>query len=213
LPFAEHGDKKDDNGRWPGGPGTSSAFEAPARGRILRQNAGKWCFLLALLAVGSGARAANVMTSINSGSNGDDLAQALEQAWNQAGYACRTGSPILYVTAEVGTCDWHETSALFELTSGMTTAAAHTVEFHVNCAGTTLQQSIGFDGGALQPIDSGVFVFNLSGGDTWQITTTEYQVQRRRPALSPAGLAAALIALLLGSSALILRRRRRAARA
>ena len=149
-------------------------------------------------AAGSGA--------ISPGSNGSAIEDAIAGTWN-TDWFCSKRPQTLYAWQNVGPCAGRQASLAATVTSGSgTTNVQHTYTYDLACVGGLIQQTIQFDGGTITPINSGTFIFNLTGGDTIQLVTTEGVMQVSAPAMGRAATIAAALALSLGLL-LLLRRR------
>ncbi len=144
---------------------------------------------------------------IPAGTNGATTAQVFHNnGWNDGTFFCRVGSLIVWPRS--GPCLGREAKTTFTVLSGLgETNAPHDYTYHVFCgAGNIVQHEIAFDGAALTPIDSNTFTFNLTGGDTLQLVTTEGLQAVSGPALS--GRAALACAALVSLGLLWMLRRR-----
>ena len=143
--------------------------------------------------------------TIPAGTNGQGVGQVMhDSGWNTGGFYCRVGSLIVW--PNTGSCMSRQVVLTFTVLTGggVTIAPSHTYQYHVACtAGNVIRHEIGFDGASLTSIDNGTFTFNLSGGDSIRIVTTEGAIV---PSLRPVGYVVLLIVLLLAGTMLYRRR-------
>jgi len=155
------------------------------------------------------AQSQTVTGSSAGGRNATGIAQDFESGWNAGSFFCKTGSPILTVWPLSGACAGRQVTTTFAVTTGGgATNVAHTFTYLVFCGpGNTVQHSVGFDGALeLTPINGNVFTFNLAGGDTLQLSTTEGLQPTIGPALGRSALVAGAVAVSLAFVWLLRRR-------
>ncbi len=162
--------------------------------------------VVAVLVAGrASAQSSTKSGMIDEDSSGAEIAQKFhDNGWNTGGFFCRIGSLIVW--PESGPCLNREVRSTFSvLTGGGVTSTPHAYAYHVFCGeGNIIRHELAFDGSALTPIDSGTFTFNLTGGDTIRVVTTEGAIGV--PTLSEWGLILVMI-LLLTSGAIVIWRR------
>jgi IPTL-CTERM motif len=165
--------------------------------------------IAAVLVAGRASAQSSTKTgTIDADKSGSEIAQKFhDNGWNTGGFFCRIGSLIVW--PESGPCLNREVRSTFTvLTGGGVTSTEHPYEYHVFCGvGNIVRHELAFDGAALTPIDSGTFTFNLTGGDTIRVVTTEGPIVNPPvPTLTEWGLIIVVI-LLLTSGAFVIWRR------
>ena len=163
--------------------------------------------------------------TLRAGSTATDIAGTIENGWNAGQWFCKTGSPTLSVWANIGRCAGREVVIGFTVTSGGgVTNVDHTFEYVVQCSGDagaativpewdggggssggTIRNAIRFDDGPFVPIDNGVFTFDLTGGDSLELVTTEQLTPSSARAMGRVGVVVASIAFLAGLFCLLRR--------
>jgi len=136
--------------------------------------------------------------SISPGSDGSGVEDAIASTWN-TDWFCSKKPQTLFAWQNIGGCVGRQASLAATVTSGSgTTNASHTYDYQLACSEGTIRQTIQFDGGAVTPINSGTFTFNLSGGDTIRLVTTEGPMPISLPAMGRPALLAAAAVMALG---------------
>ena len=149
--------------------------------------------------------------TIPTDTSGDEMGTVFHNnGWNTGGFFCQVGSLIVW--PESGPCASRQVVINFSvLTGGGVTAAEHQYVYHVFCGsetGNRIRHEIAFDGASFTAIDNGTFTFNLSGGDTIRLVTTEGVIV---PSLRPVWYIGLVLVLLTVGTLMFRRRWRRVA--